>query len=173
MVEEWKDIDGYEGLYQVSNLGNVKSLAKFDRLGRFHKERILSTCDNGSGYLVVNLKHNGKQRMKTVHKLVANHFIYNPDNKPEINHKDGNKKNNRVDNLEWCNRSENVKHAFKTGLNYQTGKRKVLCVELNKIFSSIAEAESWVGVKGSRIANVCRLRRGCKTCGGYHWRFEE
>ena len=114
-LEIWKDIKDYEGLYQVSNLGRVRSLPKVDRLGRVHNGKIKAQVNNGSGYLIVNLKHNGKQKMKTVHRLVAETFISNDDNLPEINHIDGNKVNNRVDNLEWCTRSENVKHAIKNG----------------------------------------------------------
>lgn len=173
MIEVWKDINGYEGLYQVSNLGRVKSLPKYDRLGRYHKECIKATVDNGNGYLIVNLKHNGKQQMITVHRLVAEHFITNSEMLPEVNHKDGNKSNNNVNNLEWCTRIDNINHAVKTGLHTDFGQRKVLCVELGLVFATIKEAEQWVGVKGSRISNVCQLKRGCKTCGGYHWRYVE
>jgi hypothetical protein len=173
MTEIWKDIKGYEGLYQVSNLGRVKSLGKYDRLGRYHEERIKSAVDNGTGYLIVNLKHNGKQQMVTVHRLVASAFVSNPSNLPEVNHKDGCKTNNESLNLEWCDRSYNVKHAVANGLQTNFGQRKVMCVELNLTFNTIKEAEEWVGVKGSRISNVCNLKRGCKTCGGYHWRYVE
>lgn len=173
MTEIWKDIVGYEGLYQVSNLGRVKSLPRFDRKGRFHSEKIKSQVNNGNGYMIVNLKHNGKQQMRTVHRLVAEHFISNDLELPEVNHIDGNKSNNIVTNLEWCTRSENVKHAVDNGLHTEFGQRKVLCVELNLVFDTVKDAELWVGVKGSRISNVCRLKRGCKTCGGYHWRYVE
>lgn len=171
MNEIWKDVVGYEGLYQVSNLGRVKSLPKYDRLGRFHPEKIKSQVDNGNGYIVVNLKHNGKQKMRTVHSLVAEAFIPNPNNYSEINHIDGNKSNNELQNLEFCTRSFNVIHAIKLGLHSNFGERKVLCVETGVIFNSITSAEQWVGVKGSRISNVCQQKRGAKTCGGYHWRY--
>lgn len=173
MSEIWKDIQGYEGLYQVSNLGRVKSLDRRDRCGRFKEGKIKSICDNGNGYCVVNLKVDGEQKSRTVHRLVATAFIPNPKNLPEINHIDGNKKNNTMSNLEWCDRSENVIHAVKNQLHTNFGQRKVVCVELNKEFNSVAEAEKWIGVKGSRISNVCKLKRGCKTCGGYHWRYVE
>lgn len=117
MDEIWKDIKGYEGLYQVSNLGRVKSLDTIDRLHRKHKSNIKHQCNNGNGYLIVNLKHNGKQKNHLVHRIVATTFLENPDNKREVNHKDGNKQNNCVDNLEFVTRSENIKHAFKMGLN--------------------------------------------------------
>lgn len=173
MIEIWKDIVGYEGLYQVSNMGGVKSLPKIDRLGRFHRGVLKSQVDNGNGYLLVNLKHDGVQRMRSVHRLVAEAFIPNDHELPEVNHKDGNKKNNVIDNLEWCTRSENVKHAVDNTLHDYFGQRKVICVELNLVFDSIKDAENWVGVKGSRISNVCQSKRGCKTCGGYHWRYVE
>ena len=171
MTEIWKDVIHYEGLYQVSNLGRIKSVPKVDRLGRFHPEKILSQADNGNGYCVVNLKHDGNQKMRTVHNLVAEQFVPNPLDLLEVNHKDGDKNNNRADNLEWCIHAENMQHAVDNGLHTKFGQRKVLCVELGLIFDSIKEAELWVGVKGSRISNVCRLKRGCKTCGGYHWRY--
>lgn len=173
MTEIWKDVVGYEGFYQVSNLGRVKSVGKYDRLGRYHKERIKSTADNGNGYLIVNLKHNGKQQMKTVHRLVAEAFMINPHNYCDINHIDGDKKNNHLDNLEFCTHSSNMLHAVKLGLHNEFGKRKVLCVETGTVFESIKAAEQWVGVKGSRLSNVCQLKRGAKTCGGYHWRYVE
>lgn len=171
MEEIWKDIKGYEGLYQVSNLGRVRSLAKRDRLGRSHPEKIKSTVDNGGGYLCVNLKRDGRQGMFTVHRLVAQAFLPIIEGKNEVNHLDGNKKNNLVDNLQRCNRSENMKHAAIKGLCKNFGQRPVVCVELNKRFNSIAEAEKWLGLKGNRISAVCNLKRGCKTCGGFHWRY--
>ena len=173
MNEIWKDVLGYEGLYQVSNLGRVKSLPKYDRLGRFHTERIKSQVNNGNGYLVVNLKHNGKQQMRSVHRLVADAFMNNTNNYTDINHIDGNKQNNHLENLEFCTRSSNMLHAVKLGLHTDFGKRKVQCVETGTIFDSIKSAEEWVGVKGSRLSNVCLSKRGCKTCGGYHWRYVE
>ena len=108
----------YEGLYEVSNTGKVRSLDKYDRCGRFKKGIVLSNCDNGNGYMVVYLKRDTKRKTKCVHRLVAEVFIDNPNNLPEVNHIDGNKQNNHVDNLEWCTTSENIKHAYRIGLNY-------------------------------------------------------
>lgn len=115
--EVWKDIQGYEGLYQVSNLGVVRSLDTMGENGRKYKGVTKVGHDNGRGYLTVNFKVKGKQKNFYVHRLVAQQFIPNPDNKPEVNHIDGNKYNNLVDNLEWSTRLENVRHAFRTGLN--------------------------------------------------------
>lgn len=107
MTEIWKDIDGYDGLYQVSNLGHVKSF----RRGR---ERILKASPNSNGYPKVSL---GKCNNTFVHRLVATAFVPNPDDKPEVNHINGDKSDNRAVNLEWCTPSENTQHAFTTGLN--------------------------------------------------------
>ena len=115
----WKPVVGYEGLYEVSDSGQVRSISKHDRLGRFKEGKVKSSCNNGTGYLVVNLKVDGKQKMKTVHRLVAEAFIPNLEGKRCINHKDGNKQNNCVENLEWCTHSENNIHSFKNGLNAQ------------------------------------------------------
>ena len=116
--EEWKDIKDYEGLYQVSNLGNVKALDRVikdsTRERTQHiKSHILKPTDNGRGYQIVSLNKNGRKN-KYVHRLVAEAFIDNPENKKEVNHKDLNKKNNCVDNLEWINQKENKEHYRKT-----------------------------------------------------------
>lgn len=109
----WKDIPGYEGLYQVSNFGEVKSFYKF-RDGK--KERILKHAINDSGYKIVVLTKNKKPKSLRVHRLVALTFIDNFENKPQVNHIDGNKLNNNINNLEWCTNGENEKHAYKLGL---------------------------------------------------------
>lgn len=112
-METWKDIPGYEGLYQVSDFGNVKSLRG--------KEKILKPSSNGKGYLTLILSKNNKRYYPYVHRLVGELFVENPDNKPEINHKDGNKANNHKDNLEWCTHLENIKHSCRTGLKVSKG----------------------------------------------------
>lgn len=115
----WKDIPEYEGLYQVSNLGEVKSLSKNRNAFNSYyvsKERILKPALNDSGYKIVVLTKNKKPKSLRIHRLVALAFIDNLENKPQVNHKDGNKTNNNVENLEWCTNGENGKHAYKLGL---------------------------------------------------------
>ena len=119
MIEIFKDIEGLEGLYQVSNMGTVKSLDKMVWNGHsyFFKEGItMKPRKDKDGYLNVGLYKNGKAFMRKVHRLVAQAFISNPSNLPEVNHKKGNKKDNRYFMLEWCDRKYNANHALKTGL---------------------------------------------------------
>ena len=107
MKEIWRDIKDYEGLYQVSNLGHVRSLDRTDIIGRKQVGSILKYFDNKDGYRKVFIRNNGKQKMVFIHRLVANTFIPNKDNKPQVNHKDEDKHNNYVDNLEWVTSKEN------------------------------------------------------------------
>ena len=112
VMEEWRAIDGYEGLFEVSNLGNVRSIDKHDRNGRFWEGKTLSKNVVSSGYLRVVLCANNNSKHVYVHRLVADAFIPNPDSKPQVNHKDGNKQNNIVETLEWVTHGENIKHSF-------------------------------------------------------------
>lgn len=111
-MEIWKDIKGYEGIYQVSNYGRVKSL----NYNKTNREGFMSFNNNGTGYLQVCLTKDKKYKKKLVHRLVAKAFIEKPIDKNYINHIDGNKSNNHVENLEWVTRSENQKHAYANGL---------------------------------------------------------
>ena len=113
--EEWKDVEGYEGFYQISNLGRIKSLGGWCGTAK-RKERIRSTSLTHDGYEKVRLNYQGKDKTKRIHRLVAEAFIPNPENKDTVNHIDGNKRNNSVSNLEWVDRSEQMIHAYKMGL---------------------------------------------------------
>ena len=106
MIEEWRPVVGYEGLYEVSNIGRVRSLDRF--YYRLHKGKVLSPTKDRYGYLTVTLNCNGKSKTIKIHRLVAQAFLPNPDNLPQVNHKDEDKTNNNVDNLEWCTAKYNV-----------------------------------------------------------------
>ena len=149
MEEVWKDVKGYEGYYQVSNLGNIKSLERIiensgTRTGYYKvKERILKPRENTNrnGYYELSLRKDGKEKRFKVHRLVACAFIENPYNKPEVNHIDGNKSNNCVSNLEWTTSKENKEHAWNIGLNNSNHKKRpIKCNENNMCFESVVQA---------------------------------
>ena len=111
MNEIWKDIKDYEGIYQVSNLGRVKGLLRYDSRGNLRVERMLKPISTNDGYVKVNLSKNGVKRKRPIHRLVAEAFISNSENKSQVNHIDENKTNNSVDNLEWVTAKENINHG--------------------------------------------------------------
>lgn len=120
--EQWKDIEGYEGLYQVSNLGRIKCIRVItgrDRITKC-KNLILKPEITRTGYLRISLQYGIKSR-KLIHRLVAESFIPNPNNLPEVNHRIGDKADNRASNLEWVTKSSNIKHAFAIGLKSNAG----------------------------------------------------
>ena len=121
MTEIWKDITGYDGLYQVSNLGNVKSVEKYvnvnNKFKRKIKERIIKPSIVYNGYLRVCLAKDGVHKMHRVHRLVAETFLENIKCYEDVNHIDGDKLNNNIDNLEWCSRKQNIMHSWENGLS--------------------------------------------------------
>ena len=117
MIKEiWKDIPEYEGLYQISNYGQIKSLTFINKQCKKKREKILKSYINNRGYKIIKLTKNKTKKAFFIHRLVAENFIDNLENKKEVNHIDGNKLNNNVKNLEWCTRSENMHHAYEIGL---------------------------------------------------------
>ena len=171
-MEEWKDIEGYEGIYQVSNLGRVKSLRD-----NFHRprEKILNPVNDKLGYNIVCLHKDGKHKNYKIHRLVAIHFIENPNNYPQVNHKDENKTNNTVDNLEWCTSEYNNNYGTRNKKaqkslkeKYKNQKihscKKVRCINTGEIFNSMTEAAKWAG--NSRCNGIYRQIKGeRKHCG--------
>lgn len=137
IIEQWVEIKNYEGLYEVSNFGRVKSLPGKIRFRRVEtSEHILKPRFDGKKYEYVSLFPQTKQKNFKIHRLIANAFIKNPENKPEVNHKDGNKSNNNVENLEWSTRLENVRHGIKTGLSNPWCNKKLTQKQVNFIRSS-------------------------------------
>jgi len=160
--EIWEYILGTDGRYSVSNIGNIRSNGFEVRNGngvRRVRPRILKLQNHPQGYKVVNIKINDKYETLLVHRMVAMAFIPNPDNKEFINHIDGNKLNNCVDNLEWCTRQENENHAFMTGLKNTTGDnngfaKKVIDVTTGKTFGTIKEASLYFGINYSTLRKM-------------------
>ena len=122
-MEQWKDISGFEGMYQVSDTGQVRSLDRFDDRGRHLKGRVLSQGSGTKGYKMTVLSKLGVHTTRNTHRFVAKAFIPNPDNLPSVNHMDGNKQNNHVSNLEWVTQKENIRHAMNTGLTDISGEK--------------------------------------------------
>lgn len=196
MKEVWKDIKGYEDSYQISNKGRFKSKTRtqifkngkiYKRKGRLHKLKVYSN----NGYIIVGLCKQNKRKNMTIHRLVAQAFIDNSLGKPCINHINGIKTDNRVENLEWVTYKENGIKAVEQGLiktgkespnygNYDLNKKKNKKVEMLstknevlKIFSSISSAARYLGNKeyATDIVKVCKNKR--KTAYGYKWRYNE
>ena len=179
MAEEiWKDIKGYEGLYQVSNLGRVKSFnAKNGRLS--NQSRLLTPKLDRYGYLKLTLCKDKEYKYVTVHRLVALAFINNVENKPEVNHKDGNKLNNCVDNLEWMTGLENIHHAFDNELTPKTPLNNPKSIKISqydltgnfiKTFPSTKEVERQLGFSACSVARAAKSKSHFSH--NFLWRYE-
>lgn len=179
-------LNGYEGLYQVSNLGRVKSLSRFHKtderyssIGYTSKERILKPGTDGWGYLYVALSKDKKRKNKRIHRLVAETFIPNIKNLQQVNHIDGNKKNNKVDNLEWCTREYNMQEAFRLGLvgrpkskeHYKSRTIKQYDLQGNFIreWNCLRDIERELNYRHTNISACCRGK--LKRVYGYIWRY--
>ena len=178
-IRIWKDIKKYEGLYQVSNLGEIRS----KHTGEWLK---IKCSKSAKCYKKVVLCNNGKKEVKLVHRLVAEAFISNPNNLSQVNHKDENPSNNMAINLEWCNQKYNMNYGT---VNERIGKssrgrkrtqksiksqierqcKKVYCIEIDKIFNSLKEASEYVGVHNSCITRAAKGKQN--TAVGYHWKY--
>ena len=165
--EVWKDVSGYEGLYQVSNKGRVKSL-------KFGKERIMKPCNNGRGYLFILLCKNGNRKKNKVHRLVAKAFLSNLDNLPEVNHKDENKTNNCVENLEWCDSKYNINYGSH---NQRSGEKRSKPVfqyskdgEFVRKWKSTKDVERNLGYAHTNISSCCLGKR--KSAYGFIWKYK-
>jgi hypothetical protein len=149
-VMEWRDVVGYEGLYKVSDKGDVWSVERVDKMGRPSGGRMLKPQKHPKGYLFVNLWKEGDFKSILIHRLIAETFIPNMGNKPEVNHIDSNKKNNSVENLEWSSRSENCQHSHDNGNGPLNGTQKKVVITNNSTdeistFISTSKASKFLG----------------------------
>lgn len=187
--ELWKDIKGFEGIYQVSNLGNIRSLDRKTNTAIKNQNYVVKKGKMikphvAMGYYALSLSKGNKIITQRVHKLVAQTFIPNPENKPCVNHKDGNKLNNRIDNLEWCSHKENAQHAHRTGLYSReqelkqaklmnnARKRPIQQILNGKViatYESLIEAERKTGINNDNIWHA--LNGYCKKAKGYEWKY--
>ena len=176
MKEIWKDIKGYEGYYQVSNLGNVRSVERIvdysDGIKRLRKGSILKAEKNRNGYLRITLSKSSKVKKMMIHRLVAQAFIPNPSNLPEINHKDEVKTNNRVGNLEWCSHLYNsrygtrLKKLSKTVIQLDLETKQIIAE-----YHSAREAGRYINGSQGNISSCCRGK--LKTAYGYKWEYKK
>ena len=184
MKEIWKDICGFEGYYQISNMGRVQSLDRCVIANKHGGTKLLKgklmkltrakgRVSSDSKYLVVNLRKEGKNKVCEVHRLVAEAFISNPNNLPVPNHIDGNKENNCIQNLEWTSYSENNKHALDTGLRKPRGVPIVqydLSGNVVKEYKSASEAARVTGLGRGSICHCLNNRR--ESYAGYIWKYK-
>lgn len=182
---EWVGIEGYEKSYQINKNGQIRTLRNSPKRHKF--DLLKPQINKKNGYVYQMLYKNGKQKLWRLHRLVAQTFIPNPNNYPQINHKDGNKQNNCVENLEWCTQEQNMLHAFRTGLQKPSEKQRQAITQTNKlkqkrvclikngevigVYSGMAEASRQTGVHTSLISRHCRYKR--KSANGTEWRYAE
>ena len=163
--EEWKDIQGYEGLYQVSNMGRVVSFQS-------KHPHILRPKTDKDGYKEVNLYSKGKAKMHKVHRLVATAFLDNPNGHPQINHINEIKDDNRFENLEWVSAKENVNHGTSIERGIRTKvKHPFICIETGKVYWSQTEFAREIGGTQQAVYHV--LKGNYKTTHGYHLQYCE
>ena len=178
MNEIWKPILEYKDYYEISSIGNIRSIERTiilkNGFQRKLKSKVLKTFINENGYSIITVRINNVHHNFKIHRLVAIAFIDNPENKLTVNHKDGNKQNNNVLNLEWATHSENIKHAYKHKLNSSENQYKPVSQysktgKFIHTHKSISAAKRILNIKGTHISDVCNGRM--KSAYGYIWKF--
>lgn len=177
MKEEWRTIKGYEGMYEVSNEGRVRSLDRYAGKN-YIKGKVLSMFKGTGGYTIVSLCINGKNKSFSVHRLVAEAFIPNPHDYPQVNHKDENKNNNDMNNLEWCTAKYNSNYGTHNQRLKESSKHRLKpvyqidkdCGTIIMRWESIKEAAEAIKLSPTLIWLVCN-KRGNKTAGGFCWEY--
>lgn len=172
-TEIWKQVQSFEGYYEVSSLGRVRSIERIDSNGKVVPQRVLKGQTDKDGYLLVGLHKNGKRVTRRVHRLVASAFIPNKNRLPQINHIDKNKKNNCVGNLEWCDNKYNQYYDgtfIKANMATSTPVVALKDNEIVHMFKSMNEAGRYFGKKNGVLIQRCiNHEKGYKTAYGYHW----
>ena len=156
-----KDIKGFEGLYAITSCGKVWS---------YRNKKCLKPYKQSKGYLAVSLYKDGTQKKYNIHRLVAEAYLPNPNNLPQVNHKDENKTHNYINNLEWCDNTYNVNYGTRNKRVGRARSKTVICVETNIVYYSPTEVEQTLGIDASSIHKCCKGKR--HTAGGYHWRYD-
>lgn len=175
MEEIWKDVVGYEGYYRVSNLGRVKSVPR-KTVTNIVRDKILSDFDNGHGYRYITFSIKQKRKNYYIHRLVANAFISNIENKPSINHIDSNRSNNNVSNLEWVTVKENVAHCKENGrakYNWHPVLQFTLDGNFIKEYASTVEAAKHIGCTSELIQMAANKNNSLKTAKGFIWKYKK
>lgn len=177
MEEIWIPIPGYEGYYEVSNNGRIRSIDRkieVKNKGTSYWVQLrgrLMRPHHSRGYLVIALCRGGVSRTVPVHKCVCKSFIHNPDGLNEINHKNGDREDNRVENLEWCTRQYNIRHSYYVNKRKPSGCKPVLCLETGKVYPSCMAAGRALNINNSSIADVAKGIY--KQMKGYHFVFAD
>lgn len=173
--ETWAPVKGYEGLYEVSDLGNIKGVDRvISRNGHPMrvKGRMIRQQAMPNGYMSVNLKNSGDSKRHYVHRVVASSFLFNGANLPEVNHKDEDKKNNCVSNLEWVTRSQNLKHNNGAAKRVESRRKPVVVVDVG-FFESLCAAAEAMGTRPTNVSRCCKHVKGQRRIKGHETMFLE